>query len=71
MTRKPLKKNGMIVYRSMVRPLTPYEMADPVRISERQEFYVAVAAALGEPLTEEDLAGEPGYDTPEPEPYAA
>ena len=31
MTRKILKKNGIIVYRSTVRPLTPDEMADPVQ----------------------------------------
>ena len=71
MMRKLLKKNGMIVYQSTVQPLMPDKMADPVRISERQEFDVAVSAALGEPLTEEDLAGDPDYETPEPEPYAA
>ena len=46
-------------------------MADPVRINECQEFDAAIAAALGEPLTEEDLAGDPDYETPEPEPYDA
>ena len=71
MTRKLLNKNGMIVYRSTVRPLTPDEMADLVWITERQEFDVAVAAALGDPLTEEDLDGDPDYETPKPEPYAA
>ena len=71
MTSKLLKKNGMIFYLSTVQPLTPDEMADRLRISERQEFDVTVAVALGEPLTEEDLAGDPDYKTPYPEPYAA
>ena len=71
MTRKLLKKNGMVVYQSTVQPLTPDEMADLVRINERQEFDAAIAAALGKPLTEEDLAGDPDYETPEPELYAA
>jgi hypothetical protein len=71
MTRKLLKKNGMVVYRSTVRPLTPDEVADPVRISERQEFDAAIITALGEPLTDEDLDGDPDYETPDSEPYAA
>ena len=32
MTRKILKKNSEIVYRSTVRSLTPDEIADPIRI---------------------------------------
>ena len=69
MTRKILKKNGDIVYRSTVRSLTPDETADLIRIKERNEFDDAVKVAFGEPLTEEDLAGDPDYKTPELEPY--
>jgi hypothetical protein len=34
MTRKVIKRNGEIVFRSTVRSLTPGEMADPVRVNE-------------------------------------
>ena len=69
MSRKIIKQNGQIVYRSTVRSLTPDEIADPIRIKERDEFDEALKSALGEPLTEEDLAGDPDYETPELEPY--
>jgi len=65
MTRKIIKRNGEIVFRSTVRLLTPDNIADPVRVKEREEFTKRLNAALGEPLMEADLSSDPGYETPE------
>jgi len=65
MTRKVIKRNGEIVFRSTVRSLTPDEIADPVRVKERDEFTETLNAALGEPLTEADLSSNLDYETPE------
>jgi len=69
MTRKVIKRNGEIVFQSTVRSLTPDEMADPVRAKEREEFCETLNAALGEPLTEDDLSSDPDYETPELDSY--
>ena len=69
MARKILKENGKVVVRSTVRPLTSNEIIDPVQAKKRQDFDKALKETLGEPLTEEDLAGDPDYETPEMEPY--
>ena len=59
--------------RLLVDGTTPDARRDggPGTVSERQEFDAVVAAAFGEALTEEDLVGDPDYNTPEQEPYSA
>jgi hypothetical protein len=42
MTRKILKKNGMVMYRSSVRSLTQDEIQYPNEQKERQEFDIAI-----------------------------
>jgi hypothetical protein len=69
MTRKVIKRNGEIVFRSTVRLLTPDKMGNPVRVKEREEFTETLNAALGEPLTEADLSSDPDYGTPELDSY--
>jgi len=64
MTRKVIKRNREIVFRSTVRSLTPDEIADPVRVKEREEFTETLNAALGK-HTEADLSSDPDYETPE------
>jgi hypothetical protein len=69
MTRKVIKRNGEIVFRSTVRSLTPDEIADPVRVKEREEFTETLNAALGKPLTQADLSSDPDYETLELDSY--
>ena len=48
MTRKVLKANGQIVYRSTVRSLTPDELADETMKRNRAEFTEKVNKILGD-----------------------
>ena len=49
--------------------MTSKETMDPVQIKRRQAFDEALKEALGKPLTEEDLASDPYYETPDLESY--
>jgi len=69
MTRKVIKRNGEIVFRSTVRLLTPDKMGNPVRVKEREELTETLNAALGEPLTDADLSSDLDYETPELDSY--
>ena len=53
----------------MVRSLTVYKTMNPVQIKKRQDFDETLREALGDPLTEDDLASDPDYKTPELESY--
>ncbi|KAI2506149.1 Reverse transcriptase (RNA-dependent DNA polymerase) [Fragilaria crotonensis] len=67
MTRKILKANGQVVYRSTVRSLTPDEMADTTAKAARDKFTESVNAALGEAFKYEDFVNDPeleAFDTP-------
>jgi hypothetical protein len=73
MTRKILKANGQIVYRSTVRHLTPDEMADEAMKRKREEFTNSVNSALGEGFKYEDFANDPeleSFDTPTYQTYS-
>jgi len=73
MTRKILKQNGQIVYRSTVRPLTPDEWKDEDMKRRRVEFDEHVHKVLGDPLALEDLKVDPDLadmDTPSYDRYA-
>ena len=60
MTRKVLKANGKVVYRSTVRPLSPDEMADKTMTKEMKKL-------LGDSFKYEDFSNNPeleGLGTP-------
>jgi hypothetical protein len=47
MMRKILKKNGSVIYRSSVRPLTQDEIKSPTKKKEREEFDITVEKKFG------------------------
>ena len=59
MTRKILKANGQIVYRSTVRPFTLDEIADETLRKERVEFTESVNKALGDSFKYMDFVNDP------------
>ena len=59
MTRKVLKDNGKVVYRSTVRSLTPDELADETMKLKRKEFTEKVNSALGDGFKYEDFTTDP------------
>ena len=72
MTRKVLKANGKVVYRSTVRGLTPDEMADETMTKERNKFDESVEKLLGDSFKYEDFSNDPELEslgTPSFEPY--
>ena len=72
MTRKVLKANGKVVYRSTVRSLTPDEMADETMTKERSKFDDSVEQLLGDSFKYEDFSNDPELEslgTPSFEPY--
>jgi hypothetical protein len=42
MARNILKKNGSVMYRTSVRPLTPDQIQSPTEKKEREEFDIAI-----------------------------
>ncbi|KAI2505177.1 Reverse transcriptase (RNA-dependent DNA polymerase) [Fragilaria crotonensis] len=67
MTRKVLKANGEVVYRSTVRSLTPDEIADATARTAREKFTESVNKIFGEGFKYEDFASNPeleSFDTP-------
>jgi hypothetical protein len=59
MTRKVLKANGKVVYRSTVRSLNPDELADETMKRKRKEFTDKVNSALGDGFKYEDFVNDP------------
>jgi hypothetical protein len=47
MARKILKKNGSVMYRTSVRPLTPDEIQSPTEKKEREEFCISIEKKCG------------------------
>ena len=67
MTRKVLKTNGRIVYKSTVRSLTLDELADKALKKRREEFTERVNVLLGDGFKYEDFINDPdleSFDTP-------
>jgi hypothetical protein len=58
MTRKILKKNGMVMYRSSVISLTLYEIQSPTELKERQEFDNAIEKKFGPAMDKIDFQEE-------------
>jgi hypothetical protein len=61
MTRKILKQNGSIMYRSSVRPLTQDEMQSPTEKKEREEFDIAIEEKFGPAMNKDDFQNDPDY----------
>jgi hypothetical protein len=59
MTRKVLKDNGQVVYRSTVRPLTADKMSDPVVTRQREAYDKRILTKLGPMLSKDELASDP------------
>jgi hypothetical protein len=61
MTRKILKQNGSIMYRSSVRPLAQDEIQYPTEEKEREEFDIAVEKKCGPAVNKDDFKYDPDY----------
>jgi hypothetical protein len=60
-TRKILKQNGMVMYRSSVRSLTQDEIQSPTEQKERQEFDIAIEEKFGPSMNKYYFQDDPGY----------
>jgi hypothetical protein len=72
MSRKILKANGQILYRTSVRSLTLDEIQSPTEIAERLKFDTSVEEKLGKSMLEADFKDDPDFAdfvTPMFEPY--
>jgi hypothetical protein len=61
MTRKILKQNGSVMYRSSVRPLTQDEIQYPTEQKEHQEFDIAIEEKFGPAMNKDDFQDDPDY----------
>jgi hypothetical protein len=61
MTRKILKQNGTVMYRSSVRSLTQDEIQSPTEHKERQEFDIAIEEKFGPAMNKDDFKDDPDY----------
>jgi hypothetical protein len=61
MTRKILKKNGMVMYRSSLRSLTLDEIQSPTEMKERQEFDTVIEEKFGPAMNKNDFQDDPDY----------
>jgi hypothetical protein len=58
MTRKVLKQNGSVVYRSSVRPLTQDEIQSPTERQEREKFDIAIEEKFGPAMNKDYLQND-------------
>jgi hypothetical protein len=61
MTRKILKQNGSVMYRSSVRSLTQDEIQSPTEQKERQESDIAIEEKFGPAMNKDDFQDDPDY----------
>jgi hypothetical protein len=61
MARKILKKNGSVIYRTSVRPLTPDEIQFPTEKKEREEFDITIEKRFGASMNNSDFKDDPDY----------
>jgi hypothetical protein len=61
MTRKILKRNGSVMYRSSVIPLTQDEIQSPTKKKEREEFDIAIEDKFGPAMNKDDFQNDPEY----------
>jgi hypothetical protein len=72
MSRKILKANGQVLYRTSVRSLTPDEIQSPTEIEERLKFDISVEDKLGKSMLAADFKDDQDFSdfvTPTFEPY--
>jgi hypothetical protein len=61
MARKILKKNGRVMYRKSVRPLTPDEIQSPTENKEREEFDIAIGKKFCASMDKKYFKDDPDY----------
>jgi hypothetical protein len=61
MTCKILKRNGIVMYISSVRPLTQDEIQSPTKRKEREEFDIAIEKEFGPAMSKDDFQDDPDY----------
>jgi hypothetical protein len=61
MTRKIMKQNGSVMYRSSVRPLTQDEIQFSTEQKEREEFDIAIEEKFGPAVNKYDFQNDPYY----------
>jgi hypothetical protein len=61
MARKILKKNGSVMLKTSVRPLTPDEIQSPTEQKEREEFYIAIENKYDASMYKSDFKDDPDY----------
>jgi hypothetical protein len=61
MAREILKKNGSVMYRTPVRPLTPDEIQSPTEKKECEEFDIATEKKFGTSMDNNDFKDDPDY----------
>jgi hypothetical protein len=59
--RKILKKNGSVMYRTSVRPITPDEIESPTENKEREAFDIAIEKKCGASMDKNDFKDDPDY----------
>jgi hypothetical protein len=62
MARKILKKNGIVMYRTSVRSLTPDEIQSPNEKKEREEFNIAIKKKFGASMDKSGFKDDPDYE---------
>jgi hypothetical protein len=60
-TRRILKKNGSVIYRSSVRPITKDEIQFPTEQKEREKFDIAIEEKFGPAMNKDDFQNDPDY----------
>jgi hypothetical protein len=61
MARKILNKNGSVMYRTSVRPLSPDEIQYPTEDKEREEFDIAIEKKFVASMDKSDFKDDPDY----------
>jgi hypothetical protein len=61
MSRKILKANGQVLYRTSIRSLTPDEIQSPDEIVERLKFDISVEEKLGKSMLAADFKNDPYF----------
>jgi hypothetical protein len=61
MTRKILKQNGSVMYRSSVIPPTQDEIKSPTERQERDKFDIAIEEKFGPAMKKDDFQNDPDY----------
>jgi hypothetical protein len=61
MALKILKKNGIVMYITSVRSVTPDEIQSPTEKKEREEFDIAIEKKFGASMDKSDFKDDPDY----------